>query len=343
MPIGMRTLIAVCGDSGTGKTTLTHGIVKLLGEERVASVCTDDYHSLDRKQRKALGITALDPRANNLDLMAEHVRLLREGEPVLKPIYDHSDGTIKGPELVEAGEVVFVQGLHPLFTPALRALYDLRIYLDPHPALKRAWKIKRDVAKRGYTPEQVVAEIEARRPDAEAYIFPQRKQADIVVSFYPPHDPFDVLDSRHLNVRIITRRHLPPLDLSSITGGADGRRDFWQHDDVLDDGTPVSVLEIRGDMDEARARQLEERIWEHIGPGRQLAVDKLGQFLDGLAPAHSDPLGLTQLVLLWRIVARQTAALAQADGASRGADVVSADLHAADVSRGALRAAAARG
>jgi len=342
MATGRRTLIAVCGDSGTGKSTLTNGIVKLLGEERVTSVCTDDYHSLDRKQRKALGITALDPRANNLDLMAEHVRQLRGGEPVLKPVYDHSDGTIKGPALVDPSEIVFVQGLHPLFTPALRGLYDLRVYLDPHPALKRSWKVKRDVAKRGYTPEQVVAEIEARRPDAEAYVFPQKRHADIVVSFYPPHDPFDARDSAHLNVRILTRRHLPPLDLSPITG-ASGRRDFWQHDDALEDGTPVSVLEIRGDMEPARALQLEERIWEHIGPGRKLAVDKLGQFLDGLAPAHSDSLGLTQLVLLWRIVARQAAAAAQADGAGLGAETVAADLHAAELSRGALRTAAARG
>jgi phosphoribulokinase len=142
-------MIAVCGDSGTGKTTLTSGIVKLLGEDRVTNLCADDYHCLDRKQRKALGITALDPRANNLDLMAEHVRLLRHREQVLKPIYDHTDGTIKGPEAVAPGDVVFIQGLHPLFTPALRGLFDLKIYLDPHPQLKRAWKIKRDVAKRG--------------------------------------------------------------------------------------------------------------------------------------------------------------------------------------------------
>jgi phosphoribulokinase len=322
-------VIAICGDSGTGKTTLTSGIVKLLGEDRVTNVCTDDYHCLDRQQRKALGITALDPRANDLELMAEQARLLRQGETVLKPIYDHTDGTIKGPEALVPGDVVFIQGLHPLFTPALRALFDLKVYLDPHPMLKRAWKIKRDVAKRGYSPDQVIAEINARQPDAEAFIFPQRQHADIIVSFYPPHDPFDMRDTTHLNVRIVTGRHLPPLDLSSITIGADGRRDFWQHDDFLDDGTPVSVLEIRGDMEPGRARLLEERIWEHIGPDRQLAADKLGTFLDGHSPAHSDSLGLVQLVLLWRIVDGQTTAAAQLDGAPRTAGLRQPELRAA--------------
>ncbi|HWP34577.1 MAG TPA: phosphoribulokinase [Thermodesulfobacteriota bacterium] len=303
MASGRRTMVAICGDSGTGKTTLSQGIVKLLGEERITTVCTDDYHCLDRRQRKALGVTALNPAANDIELLTEHARLLREGRTILKPVYDHRDGTIKGPELVTPKAIVFIQGLHALFTPAMRALFDLKIYLDPHPVLKRAWKIKRDVAKRGYTPEQVIEEIEARKPDAEAYIYPQKRYADIIVSFYPPEGS-DGQDGRRLHARILTKRHLPPLDLSAIAGPENGRRDFWQHDDTLEDGTPVSVLEIMGDLPPERALALEERIWRHIGPGQQLAVDKLGQFLDGLTPAHSDSLGLVQLVLLWRILER---------------------------------------
>ncbi len=315
MAIGTRTLVAVCGDSGTGKSTLSNGIVRLLREERVTDVCTDDYHCLDRKQRKALGVTALHPKANNLELMAEQTARLRRGETILKPIYDHKDGTIKGPESLTPSEVVFIQGLHPLFTPALCALYDLKIYLDPHPTLKRAWKIKRDVAKRGYTPEQVVEEIKARQPDAEAFIFPQKRHADVIVRFYPPDD-YDEQDNSHLNVQVITRRHLPPLDLSTVTTNGGPRRDFWQHDDLLEDGTPVSVLEITGNVAPERALTLEERIWHHIGPDWQLAADTLGTFLDGLAPAHSTSLGLAQLVLLWRIIDSRTSASA-ADGARR--------------------------
>lgn len=327
MAIGTRTLVAVCGDSGTGKSTLSNGIVRLLGEDRVTDVCTDDYHCLDRKQRKALGVTALHPRANNLELMAEQTARLRRGETILKPIYDHKDGTIKGPEALTPREIAFIQGLHPLFTPALRALYDLKIYLDPHPTLKRAWKIKRDVAKRGYTPEQVVEEITARQPDAQAFIFPQKRYADVIVRFYPPDD-YDEQDNSRLNAQVITRRHLPPLDLSTVATNGAARHDFWQHDDRLEDGTPVSVLEITGNMAPERALKLEERIWHHIGPDRQLAVEKLGAFLDGLAPAHSTSLGLVQLVLLWRIVDSQTFA-ATADGNGRAVGLRSAKAAAA--------------
>lgn len=329
-PAGTRTMIAICGDSGTGKTTLASGIARLLGEDRVSHVCTDDYHCLDRRARKALGVTALHPRANDLGLMAEHVARLRRGERVEKPVYDHSDGTIKGPVAVTPRAVVFVQGLHPLFSPELRRLYDLAVYLDPHPLLKRAWKITRDVAKRGYAPEQVVAEIAARQPDAEAYVFPQRQHADVIVSFYPPHDPFDIRDYAHLNAHILSRTHLPPLDLAAVTAPGEARRDFFEHDGRLEDGTPVSVLEIRGDMPRARARVLEERIWDRIGQGRQLATETLGQFQDGLAEAQSHSLGLAQLVLLWRILERRPSAAGRSEARPR-----------ADLGEG-LRAAAAR-
>ena len=44
-------ILGVVGDSAAGKTTITRGLVRILGEDRVAHVCTDDYHRFDRKQR----------------------------------------------------------------------------------------------------------------------------------------------------------------------------------------------------------------------------------------------------------------------------------------------------
>ena len=52
-------MVAVGGDSGTGKTTLCRGLEEIFGRERILTICLDDYHSLDRAQRKATGITAL--------------------------------------------------------------------------------------------------------------------------------------------------------------------------------------------------------------------------------------------------------------------------------------------
>ena len=52
-------ILGVVGDSAAGKTTISRGLVRILGEDRVTHVCTDDYHRYDRRQRADLGITPL--------------------------------------------------------------------------------------------------------------------------------------------------------------------------------------------------------------------------------------------------------------------------------------------
>ena len=74
-------MLAIVGDSAAGKTTFSGGILRLLGEERTAVMCTDDYHRYDRLQRRELDITPLDVACNYMDIMAQHVRLLAAGEP----------------------------------------------------------------------------------------------------------------------------------------------------------------------------------------------------------------------------------------------------------------------
>lgn len=293
--------VGIGGDSGTGKSTLAAGFYRIFGGGRITTLCLDDYHSLDRRERKLLGVTALDPRANDFVRMESQLLDLKRGHPIMKPVYDHHDGTFGTPEEVVPREVVIVQGLHPFLVPGVRALFDLKVWLDPEDALKHHWKIQRDVAKRGYSPEAVAQEIEARRPDVEAYIAPQRGFADLIVRFYrPPEDG----DDEHLNVRITTRSTLSSLNLDDIldeTGT--GVRAAWGEDA----GKASHVLEIDGRIDQVTVRDLEERIWDHMDTRHQhlrhLAPQQFGDFADGaLRKHHSDPLALTQLLLVHRIL-----------------------------------------
>lgn len=68
-------------------------------------ICLDDYHSLDRTGRKQEGVTALDPKAQNFDLMYEQIKALKEGKPVDKPIYNHVTGVLDPPETIKAPAV----------------------------------------------------------------------------------------------------------------------------------------------------------------------------------------------------------------------------------------------
>ncbi len=67
-------VLGVVGDSAAGKTTLTRGVVRLLGGgDNVAYISGDDYHRYERHQRAELGITPLDPAANYLDILGQHL------------------------------------------------------------------------------------------------------------------------------------------------------------------------------------------------------------------------------------------------------------------------------
>lgn len=198
-------LIGVAGDSGCGKSTFLRRLTDLFGEDFVTVICLDDYHCLDRKQRKETGITALDPRANNFDLMYEQMKALKEGRGIDKPIYNHETGLLDPPEWVEPNHVIVIEGLHPLYDERVRDLLDFSVYLDISDEVKIAWKIQRDMAERGHRYEDVLFAINARKPDFTAYIDPQKQYADVVIQVLTTNLIKDDKERKILRVQMIQR------------------------------------------------------------------------------------------------------------------------------------------
>ena len=263
-------LIGVAGDSGCGKSTFLRRITDVFGEDFVTVICLDDYHSLDRKQRKETGITALDPRANNFDLMYEQIKALKNLESINKPIYNHETGMIDPPEKIHPNHIVVIEGLHPLYDHRVLELIDFSVYLDISDEVKIAWKIKRDMAERGHRYEDVLASINARRPDFEAYIDPQKAHANVVIQVLPtkliPNDK----EHKVLRVRLIQREGVKDFDPvylfdegstinwipcgRKLTCSYPGIKMFYGPDAYY--GHEVSVLEVDGNFD-----NLEEMIY----------------------------------------------------------------------------------
>ena len=312
-------MLGIVGDSGAGKSTLSDGVVSVLGADRVTDICLDDYHAYDRVERKNRQLTALHPTCNHLDLMAQHLRLLRAGEPIFKPVYDHSNGTFGKPEIVAPKSVVVAHGLHGLFTKALRCVWDVSVYLDPEPDLRVAWKIKRDTWKRGYTPEQVRAQLRHRAADSERFIAPQREKADIVVSFCPPDTYGANPDDSKLNARVTLRHPVPLPDLEDVLAAAGARsEEGFVRFDRGEEG--VDRLQIDAIPDPV-AVTIEDRMWDHMPTARHLRADGLGTFLDQGVRKRSNSLLVTQLVLTYYLVkasalARKQEELAAAVGKS---------------------------
>ncbi|OCQ98498.1 phosphoribulokinase [Oscillatoriales cyanobacterium USR001] len=205
-------LIGVAGDSGCGKSTFLRRLTDLFGEDFVTVICLDDYHCLDRKQRKATGITALDPRANNFDLMAEQMKALKNGQAINKPIYNHETGAIDPPEIIEPNHIIVIEGLHPLYDERVRSLLDFSVYLDISDEVKIAWKIQRDMSERGHTYEDVLFAINARKPDFQAYIDPQKQYADVVIQVLPTNLIKEDKERKVLRVQMIQREGIPNFE-----------------------------------------------------------------------------------------------------------------------------------
>src|SRR6202035_5347703 len=145
--VGRSIILGVVGDSASGKTTITRGLVRVLGEDNVSHICTDDYHRYDRKQRAELGITPLHPDCNHLDIIAQHLAHLRQGEPILKPVYRHQDGTFGAPVYVKPERFTVIEGLLGYYLPEMREVYDVRVFLNPPEDLRRRWKVQRDCTR----------------------------------------------------------------------------------------------------------------------------------------------------------------------------------------------------
>jgi phosphoribulokinase len=276
-------------------------LVELLGEDRVTHICADDYHKYDRVERARLKITPLHPDCNYLDILELHLERAHYGEPMLKPVYDHSTGSLVRPEYVVPSEFVIVEGLLGFHTQVMRQFYDVKVFLDPPEELRREWKIKRDTAKRGYKREQVLAELERREADSRDFIRPQREFADIVVRFYPDGDGTDQADS-HLNVQLVLRPTIPHPDLSYLCDQDEARRPGVRLELGRDNGRPVDFLEIDGNVGREHAAELEDTIWKHLPDLRPLRADQFGDYVYGTEVRHSDPLALTQLLITYHLL-----------------------------------------
>jgi len=218
-------VIGVAADSGCGKSTFMRRLTNIFGGQRVGPlgggfdnggwetntlvsdlttvICLDDYHLNDRNGRKVSGLTALNPKENNFDLMFEQVKALKNGETVSKPIYNHVNGTLDTPETIEATPIIIIEGLHPMYDERVRDLLDFSLYLDISDEVKLNWKIQRDMEERGHSLESIMASIEARKPDFDDYIAPQKEYADLTIEVLPTQ--LDKEDKKTLRVRSVQK------------------------------------------------------------------------------------------------------------------------------------------
>jgi uridine kinase len=178
-------VIGIAGGSGSGKTTVASSILKQVGSNRIAFLQHDAYYKdlshLPFNQRVQVNFD--HPNSLDTDLMAEHVKLLKNWLPVQIPVYDfttHSrtDRTI----VVEPQRVILVEGILIFVEAALRELMDVKIFVDTDSDLRFIRRLQRDIAERGRTTERVVEQyLSTVRPMHMEFVEPSKRYADVII------------------------------------------------------------------------------------------------------------------------------------------------------------------
>ena len=175
-------LIGICGDSGTGKSTLSASLEQLFGRVNTLVVHGDDMHRWERGHEKWSELTHLNPQANWLHSDLAQLIDLKAGKKVYRQHYDHDTGRFTKKKPIYPNKIIIYEGLHAFYLRGTSKIYDLKIFLKPSEALRRYWKVKRDVQSRGYSSEKVLEAIEKRMGDSLSHVLNQETNADIIFS-----------------------------------------------------------------------------------------------------------------------------------------------------------------
>ena len=183
-PKGRPLMIGIAGGSGSGKTTIAGAMIEELGGDGVLILHDSYYRDLGHLPPEERAASNFDhPDALETDLLVEHLASLMRGEAIEKPLYDFTAHTRRPEtERVEPQPVVVVEGVLTLAEPALRALMDLKIYVDTAADLRIMRRLERDINERGRTMDSVFSQYrQTVRPMHTQFVEPSKAYADLVI------------------------------------------------------------------------------------------------------------------------------------------------------------------
>ena len=184
-------IIGLGGGTGSGKSSIVRGLVERIG----GCVIDLESYTLDRsdlppEERSPVGD---EPAAIDTALLVAHLEGLRRGEAIRKPVYSREAHGRTGAAVVAAARLVLVEGLFTLWWESLRSLLDVKVFVDAPADLRLIRRIRRDLADRSRTVEQVLFQyLGSARPAHERYVEATRVHADdIVINEGPLDDAVD--------------------------------------------------------------------------------------------------------------------------------------------------------
>jgi uridine kinase len=178
-------VIGIAGGSGSGKTTVAHIIIERVGADHIAFLPHDAYYKdlgdLPPNQRVAINFD--HPDSLDSELLRQHIYQLKSYQPVDLPVYDFKTHTRTLEFIhVEPQPVILVEGILIFAEPALRQIFDVKIFVDTDPDIRFIRRLQRDIIERGRQTEAVIQQyLTTVRPMHLEFVEPSKRYADVII------------------------------------------------------------------------------------------------------------------------------------------------------------------
>jgi len=178
-------IIGVAGGTGSGKTTVSQAILDRVGRDKIAYIQHDSYYK-DRSHlppAERVKINFDHPDALETELLVQHLKELRERDPVEVPVYDFTTHTRTSQrQWVEPRRVILVEGILIFADDALRDMMDVKIYVDTDADIRFIRRLERDITERGRSMSSVIDQYLATvRPMHLEFVEPSKRYADVII------------------------------------------------------------------------------------------------------------------------------------------------------------------
>ncbi len=185
-------LVGIVGGSGSGKTSFLRDLLKRLPAKVCAVISQDNYYRpLHEQERDPNGQPNFDlPTSIYLERFRQDLRSLLRGEAIEKNEYTYNHREREGQRIiVEPAAVLIVEGLFLFHDDEIRALFDLRVFIEAPVEICKKRRLERDAKERGYPADDV--EYRWTRhvlPTHEQFILPRRNDAHIIVANHESYE-----------------------------------------------------------------------------------------------------------------------------------------------------------
>jgi len=178
-------IIGIAGGTGCGKTTVVNQIINELPKGEVGIITQDSYYNdlshLSYAER--VNINFDHPQAIDFELLGEHLKALRAGEPIQQPVYSFPEhNRTRDTILTHPRKVMIVEGILIMTNPKIREMFDIKIYVHADSDERLIRRLKRDINERGRDLQEVLNRYQhTLKPMHDQFIEPTKEYADIII------------------------------------------------------------------------------------------------------------------------------------------------------------------